>query len=224
MLIRELLWQFAWPKYRRCVGRSLRPDCQFACYARHIVPLLLLNKPYRVLCQFRDTEQRPTLAKFIDTPAVYPAGRLDYDSEGLLLLTDDGRLQARISQPRSSLAKRYWVQVEGEAAPAHLQELRTGVKLKDGTAKAIDANIVTAPDCLWPRKPPIRERKNIPTSWLDLAIVEGRNRQVRRMTAAVELPTLRLIRHAVGPWRIGSLKPGETQRIENEEAWRLLKR
>lgn len=176
------------------------------------------------MCQFRDAEKRPTLAKFIDTPAVYPAGRLDYDSEGLLLLTDDGRLQARISQPRSGLAKRYWVQVEGEAGPEHLQELRTGVNLKDGAANAIAADIITAPDCLWPRKPPIRERKNIPTSWLDLAIVEGRNRQIRRMTAAVELPTLRLIRHAVGPWRIGSLKPGEAQRIENKEAWRLLKR
>ena len=195
-----------------------------ACYARRIVPVILLNKPYRVLCQFRDAEQRTTLAEFVNTPEVYPAGRLDYDSEGLLLLTDDGRLQARVSQPRSKLLKRYWVQVEGEARPEHVQQLTAGVNLKDGIAKATEAKIITEPDRLWPREPPIRERKSIPTSWLDLAIGEGRNRQVRRMTAAVELPALRLIRHAVGPWNIASLEPGETRLVENAEAWRLLSR
>ncbi|MGI9202435.1 MAG: pseudouridine synthase [Woeseiaceae bacterium] len=191
---------------------------------RHIVPLILLNKPNRVLCQFRDTERRSTLADFVVTPAVYPAGRLDYDSEGLLLLTDDGRLQAHISQPRSKLLKRYWVEVEGEANAEQLQKLGAGVSLKDGAAKAIEAHIVSAPAGLWSREPPIRRRKNIPTSWLDLAIAEGRNRQVRRMTAAVDLPTLRLIRHAIGPWSIDSLKPGETRMIENADAWRQLQR
>ncbi len=176
------------------------------------------------MCQFRDDGDRSTLANFVSTPAVYPAGRLDYDSEGLLLLTDDGRLQARISQPQSKLLKRYWVQVEGEAGPEHLQQLGLGVQLKDGTAHAVEANIITAPACLWPREPPIRKRKNIPTSWLDLAIAEGKNRQVRRMTAAVELPTLRLIRHGIGPWRIGSLQPGESRLVGNAEAWRLLDR
>lgn len=188
-----------------------------------IVPMILLNKPFRVLCQFRDTEQRPTLADFVDTPAVYPAGRLDYDSEGLVLLTDDGRLQARVSQPGSKIRKRYWVQVEGQAEADKLKQLCSGVMLKDGQARTIEARIIAEPAGLWSREPPIRERKSIPTSWIDVTIDEGRNRQVRRMSAAVGLPALRLIRHAIGPWEIGTLGPGETRVIENVDAWRRLK-
>jgi len=187
-----------------------------------IVPMILLNKPFRVLCQFRDADQRPTLADFVDTPSVYPAGRLDYDSEGLVLLTDDGRLQARISQPGSKMLKHYWVQVEGDAAAEQMQQLCTGVLLKDGRARTIDAQIIAKPAGLWSREPPIRVRKNIPTSWLDVAIDQGKNRQVRRMTAAVGLPALRLVRHAIGPWRIGALGPGESLTLDNADAWRLL--
>ena len=186
------------------------------------MPLLLLNKPFRVLCQFRDADGRPTLGDYIDTPKVYAAGRLDYDSEGLTLLTDDGRLQARISQPRSKLPKHYWVQVEGEANDGHVQQLLTGVALKDGPAAAEQASIIPEPQELWPRDPPIRERRHIPTSWLDIVISEGRNRQVRRMTAAVGLPTLRLIRHRIGPWTIGDLAPGESRQIGNDDAWKNL--
>lgn len=186
------------------------------------MPLILLNKPYRVLCQFRDDEGRPTLADYIDVPDVYPAGRLDYDSEGLLLLTDDGQLQARISHPKAKLPKHYWVQVEGEVDESHLESLLNGVSLKDGRAAARQATVISEPDPLWPRRPPIRERKHIPTSWLDIVISEGRNRQVRRMTAAVGLPALRLIRHRVGPWSLTSLDPGDSTQIETEAAWKLL--
>jgi len=188
------------------------------------VPLILLNKPFRVLCQFRDKEGRPTLADYVNTPKVYPAGRLDYDSEGLTLLTDDGRLQARISQPRSKLAKHYWVQVEGDAGDAHLEELLTGVLLKDGPAVASRASIIPEPPSIWPRNPPVRERRHIPTSWLDIVIDEGRNRQLRRMTAAVGLPTLRLVRHRIGPWSLDNLDPGDTRSIETEQAWDCLRR
>lgn len=188
------------------------------------VPLILLNKPFRVLCQFRDKEGRPTLADYVNIPQVYPAGRLDYDSEGLTLLTDDGRLQARISQPRSKLAKHYWVQVEGDAGDAHLEELLTGVLLKDGPAVASRASIIPEPPSIWPRNPPVRERRHIPTSWLDIVIDEGRNRQLRRMTAAVGLPTLRLVRHRIGPWSLDNLDPGDTRSIETEQAWDCLRR
>jgi len=187
-----------------------------------VVPLILLSKPYRVLCQFRDDEGRPTLANYIDVPDVYPAGRLDYDSEGLLLLTDDGRLQARISHPKAKLPKHYWVQVEGEADESHLESLMNGVSLKDGRAVARQATVIREPGPLWPRQPPIRERKRIPTSWLDIVINEGRNRQVRRMTAAVGLPALRLIRHRIGPWSLSGLDPGDSTQIETEAAWKLL--
>lgn len=188
------------------------------------VPLILLNKPFRVLCQFRDKEGRSTLANYIAVPKVYPAGRLDYDSEGLTLLTDDGRLQARISQPRSKLAKHYWVQVEGEAGDSHLEELLSGVLLKDGPAAASDASIIQEPPSIWPRTPPVRERRHIPTTWLDIVIEEGRNRQVRRMTAAVGLPTLRLVRHRIGPWSLDKLGPGDSRSIETEQAWECLRR
>lgn len=170
--------------------------------------VILLNKPYGVLSQFTDSSGRPTLADLIDTPGVYPAGRLDFDSEGLLLLTDDGRLQQQISHPRQKLPKTYWVQVEGQIDDEALARLRTGVELKDGGTAPAKASRLATP-ATWPRNPPVRERKSVPTSWLQLTITEGRNRQVRRMTAAVGFPTLRLIRVAIGNWRLGHLKPGE---------------
>lgn len=187
------------------------------------MPLILLNKPCRVLCQFKDDQGRPTLADHIDVARVYPAGRLDFDSEGLLLLTEDGRLQARISQPRSKLAKHYWAQVEGLVEDTHLNQLTNGVTLKDGAAIATGAEAIAEPGGLWERVPPIRDRRNIPTSWIDLAITAGRNRQVRRMTAAVGLPTLRLIRHRIGPWSVTGLAPGESLLIDNKVAWKNLR-
>ncbi len=187
------------------------------------MPLVLLNKPFRVLCQFTDPEGRPTLADYVDVADVYPAGRLDYDSEGLLLLTDDGRLQARISQPRSRLVKVYRAQVEGVPAHEKLRELETGVRLKDGLAKAKCARVIEEPADLWKRDPPIRERKSIPDSWIEIGITEGRNRQVRRMTAKIGMPTLRLIRWSVGPWSLAVLAPGETRRPRNRAAWNALR-
>jgi len=185
--------------------------------------LILLNKPHRVLCQFTDPDGRATLADYVDTPEVYPAGRLDYDSEGLLLLTDDGRLQARISQPGSKIRKRYWAQVEGTASDEQLGRLRDGVKLKDGMAKAVSAKRMDAPANLWDRDPPIRYRENVVDSWLEITLSEGRNRQVRRMTAAVGLPTLRLIRYSVGPWSLAGLAPGESTTVTTKDAWQLLR-
>jgi len=175
--------------------------------------LILFNKPYRVLSQFRDPDGRATLGDFIDQPAVYPAGRLDFDSEGLLLLTDDGRLQARISQPRARTRKTYWAQVEGEPTAEQLERLTRGVELKDGPARAISARRIEEPAGLWERDPPIRYRKNVTDSWLEIVLTEGRNRQVRRMTAAVGLPTLRLIRCAIGQWSLGDLRPGEWREV-----------
>ena len=204
-------------------GRKASRNAQAPCYAARHMPLILFNKPYRVLCQFRDDQDRQTLANYIDTPAVYPAGRLDFDSEGLLLLTDDGPLQARISQPSSKLAKNYWAQVEGVAENTHLKQLAVGIQLKDGPAVATTSATVNEPDGLWDRVPPIRERRNIPTSWIDLGITEGRNRQVRRMTAAVGLPTLRLVRHRIGPWSVAGLKPGESTVFDNKAAWKDLR-
>lgn len=170
--------------------------------------LILFNKPFRVLCQFRDSEGRPVLADYIRRPGIYPAGRLDHDSEGLLLLTDDGALQARIADPRWKLPKTYWVQVEGEVTEDALQRLREGVALNDGPTLPAEASLLAAPD-VWERTPPVRYRAHIPTSWIKLVIREGRNRQVRRMTAAVGFPTLRLIRVAIGPWTLEGLAPGE---------------
>ena len=186
------------------------------------MPLILLNKPYQVLSQFRDGDGRAVLAHYVRQKGVYPAGRLDFTSEGLLLLTDDGRLQARIASPSNKLVKRYWVQVEGEATEQQLSTLLSGVQLNDGPAVAAAAEIIAPPEGLWPRDPPIRERKSIPTTWLDIGITEGRNRQVRRMTAAVGLPTLRLVRHAIGPWSLGTLQPGESVSLPNDAAWRRL--
>ena len=171
--------------------------------------IVLFNKPHGVLCQFTDDAGRSTLADFIDLPDVYPAGRLDRDSEGLLVLTDDGALQQRIANPRHELPKTYWAQVEGEPRPEQIATLQKGVTLKDGHTRPARVRRIGEPGGLWPRNPPIRYRRNIPTAWLELTLREGRNRQVRRMTAAVGLPTLRLIRAAIGDWRLVGLAPGE---------------
>lgn len=177
--------------------------------------LLLFNKPYGVLTQFTDAAGRPTLARYIAVPGVYPAGRLDQDSEGLLLLTDDGGLQQRITNPRHKIAKTYWAQVEGVPDDAALAALARGVNLRDGpTAQAQVMRLATP--ALWERDPPIRVRKQIPTSWIELRITEGRNRQVRRMTAAVGHPTLRLVRIAIGQWRLASLAPGQWREAEHQ--------
>ena len=171
--------------------------------------LILLNKPFNVLCQFTDKEGRPTLADFVTTPGVYPAGRLDYDSEGLVLLTDSGPLQARIADPQHKMTKTYWVQVEGRPDDSEIDALRSGVTLKDGPTRPAKVAIIEPPN-VWERNPPIRYRENDVTTWLQIEISEGRNRQVRRMTAHIGHPTLRLIRASVGPWSLSDIgKPGE---------------
>jgi 23S rRNA pseudouridine2457 synthase len=176
--------------------------------------LIALNKPYNVLCQFTDPEGRPTLADYVAVPGVYAAGRLDRDSEGLLLLSDEGPLIQRISHPRHALAKVYWAQVEGIPEPAALQKLARGVLLKDGPTRAAQARLLGAePPGLWPRDPPIRHRAQIPTAWIELTLREGRNRQVRRMTAAVGHPTLRLIRAAIGSIALEGLAPGQWREL-----------
>lgn len=172
--------------------------------------LILYNKPYGVLCQFKDPSGRATLADHITTPNVYPAGRLDQDSEGLLLLTDDGQLQHKITDPKHKLPKTYWAQVEGIPSKQALAALRVGITLNDGPTRPCTINIIEPPT-LWPRTPPIRVRESIPTQWIELRITEGRNRQVRRMTAAIGHPTLRLVRVSIGSWALNDLKPGESK-------------
>jgi 23S rRNA pseudouridine2457 synthase len=195
----------------RC-GKHLLPDMR----------LVLVNKPFHVLPQFTDTAGRATLRDYVPLRGVYPAGRLDYDSEGLVILTDHGPWQARIAEPHSGFEKSYLVQVEGLASREALQQLRGGVSLADGPARAVRAEAAEEPAGLWTRTPPIRFRQAIPTSWIRVVLVEGRNRQVRRMTAAVGLPTLRLIRWSIGPWSVTGLSPGEWRTVPVDDAARLL--
>lgn len=176
--------------------------------------IILFNKPFGVLCQFTDQEGRDTLANYIDLPGVYAAGRLDKDSEGLVILTDDGKLQHRIAHPKKKMFKTYAVQVEGVPDRQALKKLASGVKLKDGLTLPAKVRSIAEPEGLWKRDPPVRYRKEIPTSWIELQIREGRNRQVRRMTAAVGYPTLRLIRTGIGKWALGSLRPGEWDSLD----------
>jgi 23S rRNA pseudouridine2457 synthase len=188
--------------------------------------LIALNKPFGTICQFSPHETRSTLADWVKSPGVYPAGRLDADSEGLLLLTDDGALQSRIAEPRRKLVKRYWAQVEGEPDTAALAALEGGVDLGDFVTQPCRAKIIAEPEHLWPRNPPIRFRAAIPTTWVEIAISEGKNRQVRRMTAAVGFPTLRLVRVAIGELDIFSLglAPGACIDIPADAPWQRAKR
>ncbi len=178
---------------------------------------ILFNKPFGVLSQFTDKgtqgSPRPTLSAYIDVPGVYPAGRLDRDSEGLMVLTSDGALQAKIAHPKYKAPKTYWVQVEGQVTPEAISALARGVTLKDGPTRPAKARAMPEPDALWTRDPPIRVRKSVPDSWLGLTLAEGRNRQVRRMTAHVGFPTLRLIRAQIGDWRLDGLEPGQWRHV-----------
>ena len=180
---------------------------------RRMARLILFNKPYGVLTQFTDGDNRQTLADFISIKGVYPAGRLDRDSEGLLLLTDDGKLQHKLANPKFKTWKTYLVQVENIPDQGCLHQLENGLVLKDGPTKPAQAKLIQPPD-LWPRDPPVRFRKNIPTQWMEIRIREGRNRQIRRMTAAIGHPTLRLVRTKIGKWRLGKLQPGECLELD----------
>jgi 23S rRNA pseudouridine2457 synthase len=181
--------------------------------------LIAFNKPFGVTCKFSAESGRKTLSDYIDVRGVYPAGRLDTDSEGLMLLTDDGTLQARIAEPKGKLSKVYWAQVEGSPSQTALDQLRKGVTLGDFTTQPADANLIAEPQELWPRDPPIRYRAKIPTTWIELAIREGKNRQVRRMTAKVGFPTLRLIRAAIGKVRVEGLVLGKWREIGPDAPW-----
>ena len=183
-------------------------NCKPPDHRHTMSQLVLFNKPYGVICQFSADEKHACLAEYIPIKDVYPAGRLDHDSEGLLLLTDDGRLQHKISHPKNKMPKTYRVQVDKAISDDAIEHLKNGVELKDGLTKPARCKRIEEPENLWPRDPPVRFRKNIPTSWVELTIKEGRNRQVRRMTAAVGFPTLRLIRISVGGWELGDLQPG----------------
>jgi 23S rRNA pseudouridine2457 synthase len=175
--------------------------------------LILFNKPYGVICQFSSDGMHPTLKDYLAIPGIYPAGRLDTDSEGLLILTDDGKLQHKISHPRHKEAKTYWVQVEGRPTQEALEALQSGVNLGDFITQPAIVKIIAEPPGLWPRTPPVRFRKEIPTTWLELTIREGKNRQVRRMTAKAGFPTLRLIRYRIGEWKLDDLAPGEWREV-----------
>ncbi|MEM8982890.1 MAG: pseudouridine synthase [Pseudomonadota bacterium] len=185
------------------------------------MPVILLNKPFRVLSQFTDSAGRTTLSDLLQIPAIRPAGRLDFDSEGLLLLTDDGRLQHAIAHPHRKLKKVYWVQVEGQPSRAALEQLTRGVVSRGETLHAVSATRLTRPT-LWERHPPIRERRSVADDWLEITLTEGKNRQVRRMTAAVGLPTLRLVRTRIGPFRLRGLQPGEYTTLDTHFAWQQL--
>ncbi len=184
--------------------------------------LLAFNKPFGVACKFSPEPDRETLADYVQVGHVYPAGRLDTDSEGLLLLTDDGVLQARIAEPKHDLAKTYWAQVEGSPSRSALEQLRKGVDLGHFTTRPAHAKLIEEPPGLWPRHPPIRFRAKIPTAWIELTIREGKNRQVRRMTAKVEFPTLRLIRAAIGEVSLDGLAPGTWREIDPDAPWRIV--
>jgi len=186
------------------------------------VRFVLLNKPFAVLPQFTSPDDRRCLRELVPIPGIYPAGRLDFDSEGLMILTDFGPWQARISQPDSPFHKRYLVQVEGDPADAALEPLRRGVLLRDGPARPAAAQRIAEPPGLWPRVPPIRVRKAVPTAWIQIDLQEGRNRQVRRMTAAIGHPTLRLIRWSIGPWSLDGLAPGQWRELPREQVDRAL--
>ncbi|MEO0576391.1 MAG: pseudouridine synthase [Pseudomonadota bacterium] len=185
--------------------------------------MILLNKPFRVLSQFTATDGKATLADYVQVTGVYPAGRLDFDSEGLLLLTDNGALQAHIASPRNKTTKHYWTQVEGDVELDVAHRLEHGVSLKDGPARAHSATPIACPERLWERTPPVRFRKSVADHWLDIVLTEGRNRQVRRMTAAAGAPTLRLVRHRIGPWHLGELQPGDYRAITDDEAFDALR-
>jgi 23S rRNA pseudouridine2457 synthase len=187
----------------------MNPLLYYACTVTNVV---IFNKPYQVLSQFRTSGERATLAAYFDDPTLRVAGRLDYDSEGLLVLTDQGSLVQRITHPRFKTPKTYWAQVEGSPDAAALSQLAAGVTLKDGPTRPARVSRIAEPAGLWPRQPPIRYRAAIPTTWLEITLREGRNRQVRRMTAAVGHPTLRLIRCRAGEWSLGALQPGEFRR------------
>jgi len=178
--------------------------------------LILFNKPCGVLTQFTDHDNRPTLSDHIPVKGVYPAGRLDRDSEGLVLLTDNGKLQHHLANPRFKTWKKYLVQVENLPDEEQLQKLRDGLELKDGPTRPAEVKLIPPPD-LWPRDPPVRFRKNIPTQWLEIRIREGRNRQIRRMTAAIDHPTLRLVRTSIGKWRLGDLQPGQWLELDSSK-------
>ena len=183
--------------------------------------LIALNKPFGVICKFSPEPGKRTLADFVDVPRVYPAGRLDTDSEGLLLLTDDGALQTRITEPRHKLAKVYWAQVEGSPTDDMLAPLRRGVNLGDFTTQPADARLIDEPANLWPRDPPIRYRARIPTAWIEITLREGKNRQVRRMTAKVGFPTLRLVRASIGGVSVGDLPLGSWREIDPALLWNV---
>lgn len=175
--------------------------------------LIVFNKPYGVICQFSHDDKHPSLAEYIPIKKVYPAGRLDHDSEGLLLLTDDGALQNKITHPKNKMEKTYWVQLDSDITNEAIDQLTKGIKLKDGMTRPARVRRIKEPEHLWPRTPPVRFRKNIPTSWIEISIKEGRNRQIRRMTAAAGFPTLRLIRYKIGEWNLDDIKPGEYREL-----------